>query len=77
MPAGSAPLRTDFQTVTTTTKGYGRLKTHMLTTISLLNATSHWPHLGQVFQLLRDVRHLKLGKTSHKVVAHALSLESD
>jgi len=48
----------------------------MLTTISLLNATSHWPHLGQVFQLLRDVRHLKLGKTSHKVVAHALSLES-
>ena len=61
VPLGSAPLRTDFQSVTTTTKTHGRLETHTLTTSALLNATSPWPYLGQVFRLVRDVQHRNSG----------------
>jgi hypothetical protein len=68
VPLGSAPLRTDFQSVTTTTKAHARLETHTLTTSTLLNATSDWPYLGQVFRLVRDVRHRKSGKTTHEVL---------
>lgn len=74
VPLGSAPLRTDFQTVTTTTKGHGRLETHTLTTSSMLNATCDWPHLAQVFQLVRNVRDLKTDKTRHEVVYGITSL---
>jgi predicted transposase YbfD/YdcC len=74
VPLGSAPLHTDFQAVTVTTKGHGRLETQTLTTSSLLNATTDWPHLSQVFQLVRDVRDLKSGKTSHQVVYGITSL---
>jgi len=74
VPLGSAPLRTDFRSSTTTTKAHGRLETHTLTTSSLLNATSDWPYLGQVFQVVRDVRHLKSGKTSHEVIYGVTSL---
>jgi predicted transposase YbfD/YdcC len=74
VPLGSAPLRTDFQAVTTTTKGHGRLETHTLTTSTLLNATSDWPHLGQVFQLVRDVRDLKTDQTSHEIAYGITSL---
>src|SRR5258708_35553199 len=58
---GSASLRTDFQSTSTTTKTHGRLETQTLTTSSLLKATSDWPYLGQVFQVVRDVRYLKSG----------------
>ncbi len=74
VPLGSAPLRTDFQCVTTATKAHGRLESHTLTTSSLLNATTDWPYLGQVFQVVRDVRHLKSGKTSHEVMYGITSL---
>jgi hypothetical protein len=67
VPLGSGPLRTDFQSVTTTTKAHGRLETHTLTSSTLLKATSDWPYLGQVFRLVRDVRHTKSGKTTHEV----------
>lgn len=76
VPLGSAPLRTDFQSVTTTTKAHGRLETHSLTTSALLNAISDWPHLGQVFQLVRDVRYTKSGKTTHEVMYGITSLAS-
>jgi predicted transposase YbfD/YdcC len=76
VPLGSGPLPTDFQGVTTTTKAHGRLETHTLTASSLLNATSDWPHLGQVFQLVRDVRHLKSGKTTHEVLFGVTSLSA-
>lgn len=76
VPLGSAPLRTDFQSLTTTTKGHGRLETHTLTTSALLNATSDWPCLGQVFQVVRDVRYLKSGVTSHEVLYGVTSLPS-
>lgn len=74
VPLGSAPLRTDFQSITATTKAHGRLETHTLTTSSLLNASSDWPYLGQVFQVVRDVRYLKSGKTSHEVIYGLTSL---
>jgi predicted transposase YbfD/YdcC len=76
VPLGSAPLRTDFQSVTTTSKGHGRLETHTLTTSALLNASSDWPYLGQVFQVVRDGRHLKSGVTSHEVLSGVTSLPS-
>ena len=69
-------MRTDFQTVTTPKKGHGRVETHTLTTSSLLNATSDWPYLGQVFQLVREVRHLKSGKTTHEVLYGITSLSA-
>jgi hypothetical protein len=66
-------LCTDFQS-TTTTKVHGRLEIYTLTTSSLLNATSDGPDLGQVFKLVRDVRYLKSGKTSHEVIYGLTSL---
>lgn len=67
LPA-SAPLKTDFQSVTTTTKAHGRLETRILTTSALLNQTTDWPYMGQVFQLVRDVHSLATGKTTHEVL---------
>ncbi len=52
---------------TTTTKAHGRLEKHTLTASALLNATSDWPCLGQVFQLVREVTYLKSGKTTREV----------
>jgi predicted transposase YbfD/YdcC len=76
VPLGSSALRTDFQSVTTTAKGHGRLESHTLTTSSLLNATSDWPFLGQVFQLVRQVRYLKADKTTYEVSYGITSLPS-
>ncbi len=39
----------------------------MARAITQLNASNDWPHLRQVFELVRDMRELKTGKTSHKV----------
>jgi predicted transposase YbfD/YdcC len=74
VPLGSAPLKTDFQTVTATPKDPGRVYTHTLITSSLLNPTTTWPHLGQVFQLTRDVRYPKDSKTTHEVMYGITSL---
>src|SRR5258708_6820076 len=76
VPLGSAPLKTDFQSVTATHKDHGRVYTHTLTTSSLLNATSTWPHLGQVFQLTPDVRYPKSSKTTHEVLYGLTSLSN-
>jgi len=76
VPLGSAPLCTDFQSSTVTTKAHGRLEKHTLTTSSLLNPSSDWPYLGQVFQLVREVRYLKSGKASHEVIYGLTSLPS-
>jgi predicted transposase YbfD/YdcC len=76
VPLGSAPLPTDFQSVTTTRKGHGRLETHTLTSSALLNATSDWPYLAQVFRLVRDVRYTKSGKISHDVIYGITSFPS-
>jgi len=67
LPA-TAPLKTDFQSATTTTKAHGRLETRTLTTSALLNSTTDWPYLGQVFQLVREVRSFATGKTTREVL---------
>lgn len=77
VPLGSAPLQTDFQSTTTKRKDHGRLHTHTLTTSALLNPTSDWPYLGQVFQLVRDVRYMKDGKTTHEVLYGVTSIPID
>jgi predicted transposase YbfD/YdcC len=74
VPLGSAPLITDFQSASATHKDHGRLYTHTLTTSSLLNPTSDWPALGQVFHLVRDVRYLNNSKTTHEVMYGVTSL---
>jgi len=67
LPA-SAPLKTDFQVATTTTNAHGRLETRTLTTSALLNDRTDWPYLGQVFQLIREVRSLTTAKITREVV---------
>ena len=74
VPLGSAPLHTDFQSTTAIRKEHGRLQSHTLTTSALLNPTSDWPYLAQVFQLVRDVRYLKNGKTTHEILYGITSL---
>ena len=74
VPLGSAPLQTDFQSATAIRKDHGRLHTHSLTTSALLNPTSDWPYLAQVFQLVRDVRYLKDGKTTHETLYGVTSI---
>jgi len=75
LPA-SAPLKTDFQAATTTTKAHGRLETRTLTTSALLNDTTDWPYLSQVFQLVREVRSLTTGKITREVAYGLTSLAS-
>jgi predicted transposase YbfD/YdcC len=74
VPLASAPLQTDFQSSTTLRKDHGRLQTHTLTTSALLNPTSDWPYLSQVFQLVREVRYLKDGKITHEILYGITSL---
>jgi predicted transposase YbfD/YdcC len=76
VPLGSAPLRTDFQSVTTTRKVGGRVETHTLTTSALLNTATDWPYLAQVCQLVRDVRFVRTGKTAHEVSYAITSLSA-
>lgn len=76
VPLGSAPLPTDFQVVTMTSKVGGRVETQTLTTSALLNATADWPHLAQVCQLTRHVRFVKSGKTTREVTYLITSLSA-
>ena len=71
---GMSALKTDFQTVTHTTKGHGRCTTHPLTTSTLLNSTINWPGVAQVFQLTRTVFFPATGKRTHEVVYGLTSL---
>src|SRR2546430_7128908 len=59
-------------------KDHGRLHTHTLTTSALLNPTRDWPDVGQVLQLVRDVRYLKEDRkstrlnSSHSQISYAV-----
>ena len=64
----------DFQSVTVTNKGHGRLEVRTLTTSSQLNDFLDWPFLQQVFKLERHFTYLKTGKTIHQVVYGLTSL---
>jgi len=50
LPGFNTP-RPDFRTCTETTCGHGRVETRILTASSLLQGSSDWPHVEQVFQL--------------------------
>jgi len=72
VPLGSAPLRTDFQSVTTTTKGHGRLEIRELVATTELNEflAGKWTGVAQVFRLTRPVT--EDGQT-HTEVVYGLS----
>ncbi len=76
VPKGSAPLKTDFASITLSRKVSGRIEKHTLTTSALLNATSDWPHLAQVCQIVREVQLLAERKTTHQVSYAMTSLPS-
>jgi predicted transposase YbfD/YdcC len=64
LPGFSTP-KPDFRTCRETLCGHGRIETRTLTTSSLLQGNSDWPHLAQVFQLLCDRTNKKTGETTH------------
>lgn len=74
VPLGSGTLKTDFQSTTVYHKLSGRLETHTLTTSALLNPTTDWPGLSQVFRLERTVVYTASDKTSHETVFGLTSL---
>ena len=67
----------DFRSVTTTTKGHGRIETRTLTTSSQLNDFLDWPFLEQVFKLERTSIICKTGKTRHEIVYGVTSLSAE
>jgi predicted transposase YbfD/YdcC len=67
---------TDFQTARTVTKGHGRRDTRQITVSSVLKNYSDWPGLDQVFQIERERRILKTGKTTHETIHGLTSLSS-
>jgi predicted transposase YbfD/YdcC len=67
----------DFRSVTTTTKGHGRIETRTLTTSSQLNDFLDWPFLQQVFKLERTSIICKTGKTRHEIVYGVTSLSAE
>lgn len=71
---GHSPLQTDFASTTTLDKAHGRLEQRTITTSSLLQGYSDWPHLAQVFKLERQVTTLSTGQRSSEVVYGVTSL---
>ncbi len=51
---GFSPPQTDFRSATETVCRHGRIDTRTLTVSSLLAASSDWPHLAQVFKIVRQ-----------------------
>jgi len=65
---------TDFQTARTVSKGHGRCDTRQITVSSDLTGYLDWPGVQQVFQIERERRTLKTGKTTHETVHGLTSL---
>ena len=63
------------QTARTCTKGHGRYERRTLTTTTWLNEYLDWPHVGQVFRLVRE-RVLK-GRATTEVVYGITSLSRE
>jgi hypothetical protein len=62
---------------TETRCGHGRVETRTLTTSSLLNTFSDWPHLEQVFKLTCQTLYKKSGKSLCTLTYGITSLRSD
>jgi predicted transposase YbfD/YdcC len=71
---GHSPLQTDFASASTLDKAHGRLEQRTLTTSSLLQGYSAWPHLAQVFKLERQVTSLSTGQHSSEIAYGVTSL---
>jgi predicted transposase YbfD/YdcC len=76
LPGMGCPPK-DFRSVTTTSKGHGRLEVRTLTTSSQLNDFLDWPFLQQVFKLERFVTIQKTGQTRHEISYGITSLSTE
>lgn len=76
LPGQGCPPK-DFQSVTVTSKGHGRLEVRTLTTSSQLNDFLDWPFLQQVFQLKRTVTISRTGKTRQETIYGITSLSAE
>lgn len=73
LPGQGCPPK-DFQSVTVTSKGHGRLEVRTLTTSSQLNDFLDWPFLQQVFKLERTTTISKTKKTRQDTIYGVTSL---
>lgn len=71
------PPQPDFQEAKRAGKANGRLEVRTLTVSSLLQGYSDWPHLAQVFQLVRRAVVLKTGEVSEVITYGVTSLTKE
>ena len=71
------PPKPDFQEAKREGKANGRLEVRTLTVSSLLQGYSDWPHLAQVFKLVRRAVVLKTGEVSEVITYGVTSLTQE
>ena len=76
LPGMGCPPK-DFRSVTTTSKGHGRIEVRTLTTSSQLNDFLDWPFLQQVFKLERFVTIQKTRQIRHEIIYGVTSLSAE
>jgi predicted transposase YbfD/YdcC len=76
LPGQGCPPK-DFRSVTTTSKGHGRLEVRSLTASSQLNDFLDWPFLQQVFKLERTTTISKTKKTRQDTIYGVTSLAAE
>jgi predicted transposase YbfD/YdcC len=69
------PPNPDFETVTTVEGTHGRIDKRTLTVSSLLQPYSDWPHLAQVFRVVRRVTDPQTGVTTQETSYGVTSLQ--
>lgn len=69
------PPKPDFETVQTVDGTHGRLDKRTLTVSSLLQSYSDWPHLAQVFQIVRRVTDPQTGVMTEETSYGVTSLQ--
>lgn len=73
---GFSPPKTDFRSATETLCRHGRIDTRTLTVSSLLAAGSDWPHLAQVFKIVRQTTCKKTGEQAVFITYGVTSLSA-
>jgi predicted transposase YbfD/YdcC len=71
------PPQSDFGKAKSQGKANGRLEVRRLTVSSMLQGYSDWPHLAQVFQLVRRAVVLKTGQVSEEITYGVTSLTKE
>ena len=64
LPGFNTP-KPDFRTYSQITTGHGRIEKRSLTASSLLQGSSDWPHLAQVFRVEYETTNKKSGEITH------------